>query len=88
MPPLSNETKRASEILKHNASKQITDYEQRFSTLRNLYDDLLSDLVRTDFKSKETYETAENFFGTDRVCFAGVDGTARALIFSRVYRQI
>jgi hypothetical protein len=72
---LSDAIKRTSEVLRLGASSQVLDYEQRFSSLRNLYDDLLSNLIRMDFNQKEAYETAKEFFGTSSVRFVGIDGT-------------
>jgi hypothetical protein len=72
---LSDVVKRVSDVLKLGASMQVLDYEQRFSSLRNLYDGLLSNFVRIDFNFKEAFETAKEFFGTDTVRFAGIDGT-------------
>jgi len=62
-------------VLKLGASRQVLDYEQRFSSLKNLYDDLLSNLIKMDFDCKETCETAKDFFGNLKVRFAGIDGT-------------
>ena len=54
---------------------QVSDYDGRFSSLRNLYDSLLSDFMKTNFDYKEASRTAKEFFGDDAVRFAGVDGT-------------
>ena len=51
------------------------DYEQRFSSLKNVYEGLLSNLIKTDFNTKEACETAKEFFGAATVRFAGIDGT-------------
>ncbi|MDH5482915.1 MAG: hypothetical protein OEY22_08565 [Candidatus Bathyarchaeota archaeon] len=67
--------KRISEALRIGASRQVLDYEQRFSTLANLYTDLLSNLVKMDFDPKEAWKTAKEFFGDPCVRFAGIDGT-------------
>ena len=75
MSSLSDAIKRTSEVLRLGASSQVLDYEQRFSSLRSLYDGLLSNLIRMDFDQKEAYETAKEFFGTSSVRFAGIDGT-------------
>ena len=75
MSSLSNEIKRTSNALKNGAATQVTDYEQRFSSLKNLYNDLLSNLIRMSFDCKEAYETSKEFFGASEVRFAGVDGT-------------
>jgi len=72
---LSDVIKRTSNTLKLGASRQVSDYEQRFSCLKNLYDGLLSNLIKTDFNCKEACETAKEFFGTPNVRFAGIDGT-------------
>ena len=72
---LSNAVKRNSDMLRLGASRQVLDYEQRFSSLKNLYDGLLSSLVKMDFDCKEAWETAKEFFGASSVRFAGIDGT-------------
>lgn len=72
---MSDAVKRTSDVLKLGASMQVLDYEQRFSSLKNLYDSLLSNLIRTHFDCKEAWETAKEFFGAPSVRFAGVDGT-------------
>jgi len=73
--PLSSTIKRTSDMLRQGASRQITDYEQRFSSLQNLYGSVLSNLIRMDFDCKEVSKTAKEFFGVQSVRFAGVDGT-------------
>ena len=75
MSSLSSTIKRTSEMLRQGASKQVTDYEQRFSSLQNLYGGLLSNLIRMDFSCEQFHKTARDFFGADSVRFAGVDGT-------------
>lgn len=72
---LSDTVKRTCDSLRKGATKQIIDYEQRFSVLKNLYDELLADLIKTGFSPKEAWETAAEFFGSTSVRFAGVDGT-------------
>jgi len=62
-------------VLKLGASRQVFDYEQRFSSLKNLYDGLLSNLIVTEFDCGKAYTTAEEFFGAPYVRFVGVDGT-------------
>ena len=74
-PTLSDTVKRTFNSLRQGATAQVTDYEQRFSALKNLYDDLLANLIVTDFNPKEAWETAMEFFGSDTVRFAGIDGT-------------
>jgi hypothetical protein len=74
-PTLSNAMKRTCDNLRLGATKQVTDYEQRFSVLKDAYDELLVNLIKTGFSAKEAYETAKEFFGKDTVRFAGVDGT-------------
>jgi hypothetical protein len=75
VPSLSDTVKRTCDSLKKGATSQVTDYEQRFSALKNLYDDLLANLIKTGFNPKEAWETATEFFGATSVRFAGVDGT-------------
>jgi hypothetical protein len=62
-------------MLKNGASMQVLDYEKRFSSIRNYYDNLLSDFIKKDFSFNEAFKTSEEFFGTSIVRFAGIDGT-------------
>jgi hypothetical protein len=74
--PSINETiKRTCDSLRQGATKQVTDYEQRFSNIKNLYDGLLANLIRTGFDANEAWKTAREFFGSESARFAGVDGT-------------
>jgi hypothetical protein len=75
VPSLSDTVKRTCNALRQGATKQISDYEQRFSALKDLYDELLENLIKQGFSSKEAWETAAEFFGSSSVRFAGVDGT-------------
>jgi hypothetical protein len=72
---LSDTLKRTSDVLRIGASRQVFDYEQRFSSLKNLYDSLLSNLIKMDFDYEKAWITAKEFFGTSQVRFAGIDGT-------------
>ena len=74
-PSLSDNVKRTCDTLRQGATKQVSDYEQRFSALTNLYEELLANLIKTGFNAKEARETAAEFFGSTCVRFAGVDGT-------------
>jgi hypothetical protein len=75
LSPLSDSVKRTSDILKQGASTQVLDYEQRFSSLKNLYEDMLANLLKMGSNSTEAYKTAKDFFDASCVRFAGVDGT-------------
>jgi hypothetical protein len=75
LPSLSDTVRRASDVLKLGASRQVLDYEQRFSSLKNLYDSLLSNLTIMDFDCNEACKTAKEFFEASSIRFAGVDGT-------------
>ncbi|MEM2995187.1 MAG: DNA double-strand break repair nuclease NurA [Candidatus Bathyarchaeia archaeon] len=72
---LGEALKRTSEVLRLGASRQVMDYEQRFASLKNFHESLLSNLIKTEFNFKDAYETAHEFFGTSAVRFAGIDGT-------------
>jgi len=72
---LSQRIKRNSELLKLGAADRILEYEQRFSSLTDLYENLLSGFMICDFSYKKAYETALKFFGSQIVRFAGIDGT-------------
>jgi hypothetical protein len=74
-PSLSEATKRTCDNLRRGATSQVTDYEERFSILRDAYDGLLANLVKSGSNAGEAWETAKEFFGEDSVRFAGVDGT-------------
>ncbi len=67
--------KRTCDNLREGATRQITDYETRFSGFKNLYDDLLENLIRPGCNSAEAWATAKEFFGGENVRFAAVDGT-------------
>ena len=75
MSSLSDTIKRTSDMLKLGASKQVADYVQRLTSLKDLHDGLLSNLIITSFNPKEAWETAKEFFESSSVRFAGVDGT-------------
>jgi hypothetical protein len=72
---LSSQFKRAGDILRRGASDQIADYTRRFDSIKGVYKGLLKDLIRKDFSDEEAATTARQFFGSDRVRFAAVDGT-------------
>ncbi|TRO45824.1 hypothetical protein E2P60_06570, partial [Candidatus Bathyarchaeota archaeon] len=74
-PSLSETVKRACDTLRQGATSQVSDYERRFSVLKNLYDELLANLIKQGFNPKEACETAAEFFGSTSVRFAGIDGT-------------
>lgn len=75
MSSLSGTIRRTSDVLRLGAATQVSDYEQRFSSLKNLYPDLLLDFVRTNFDHGQVCKTVKEFFGTSTVRFAGIDGT-------------
>ena len=72
---LSRRIRRTSELLKIGAEDRVTEYERRFGSLAGLYDRLLSSLMVSNFSHEKAYETAVKFFGSNKVRFAGVDGT-------------
>jgi len=72
---LSRRIRRTSDLLKVGASDQVSEYEDRFQSLRGLYNRLLSDFIVSEFGFQGAYGTAEEFFGSSKVRFAGVDGT-------------
>jgi len=74
-PSLSSNVKRTCDNLRQGATRQITDYETRFSGFKNLYTDLLENLVRSGYDPAEAFETAKAFCGSETVRFAAVDGT-------------
>ncbi len=72
---LSDALKRTSNVLRFGASKQVMDYEQRFSSLKNIYEGLLTNLIKTNFNIRKACRTAKEFFEASNVRFAGIDGT-------------
>jgi hypothetical protein len=75
MSSLSETIRRTSDALRLGAAVQVSDYEQRLSSLKNLNADLLSSFIRMDFDRQEVYQTVKEFFGTSTVRFAAIDGT-------------
>jgi hypothetical protein len=71
----SNEARRASDLLRSGAFNQIVEYESRFEPLQELYERLLSHLMVSDADLEEAFGTAQEFFGSTAVRFAGIDGT-------------
>jgi hypothetical protein len=74
-PTLRYTIKRTCDTLRQGATNQVTDYEQRFSKLKNLYEDLLLNLIITNFNPKQAWETANKFFSENPIRFAAIDGT-------------
>jgi len=72
---LSSQFKRSGDILRRGASDQIADYTRRFDSIKGIYDGFLKNLVRTRFSTEEAVAMARDFFGSERVDFAAVDGT-------------
>lgn len=72
---LSAEIKKTGNILRKSASDQIIDYRERFQSIRDLFDKLLENLIVSKFDVKKAYETALEFFGSNKVKFAAIDGT-------------
>jgi len=73
--PISVEMDRTSRILKTGAREQIQDYNRRFDLVKEIYDDLISDLILSNFDYEKAYKTAVDFFGSNIVEFAAIDGT-------------
>ena len=74
-PSLSDAMKHTCDNLRQGATRQVTDYEERFSVLKGAYDGLLVNLIKSGWNQKEAWGTAKEFFGSDIVRFAGIDGT-------------
>ena len=75
MSLLSNRVRRTSELLRLGAEDRVSEYDKRFSSMKNLYERFLSRFIVSNFSFEGAYETAVEFFGSDRVRFAGIDGT-------------
>jgi len=71
---LSSQISRISNILLKGVERQLTDYKNRFSQIDEL-NSFISKLLVTDLNFERAYHTAVDFFGSDRVRFAAVDGT-------------
>jgi len=74
-PSLSDTVKRTCDALRQSATKQISDYEHRFSVLESLYSQFLAKLIKQGLNPKEAWETATEFFRSPSFRFAGIDGT-------------
>ena len=73
---LSAQLKRTGDILQRFASDQIADYARRFNSIKDVYNGLLKSLIRRGFSVEDAAVTARDFFGSEKVSFAAVDGTA------------
>ena len=71
---LSSQISRISNILLRGVERQLTDYRNRFSSIEEM-NDFISKLLVTDLNLEKAYNTAVDFFGSDRIRFAAVDGT-------------
>jgi hypothetical protein len=71
----SEELKRTGEILRRGVSSQVEDYSSRFNLLAGLYEGFLKDKIRSKWDLVDASRLAEEFFGSRRIRFAGVDGT-------------
>ncbi|MEM2098874.1 MAG: hypothetical protein QXU99_03900 [Candidatus Bathyarchaeia archaeon] len=72
---LSTQLKRAGEILQKGAADQITDYTERFNSIKNMYDGFLDKLIKTNFDAKKAISTARAFFNREEITFVAIDGT-------------
>jgi hypothetical protein len=72
---ISSQLKRTGDILRRGASEQIADYARRFGSITGVYDGLLKSLIRRGFSVEDAAATAREFFGSEKVRFAAVDGT-------------
>jgi hypothetical protein len=72
---LSSQIERAGLLLQNGALDQIEGYKTRFGAVEGLYERMFQNVVKSEFSDASAYETAKNFFGTDTVPFAAVDGT-------------
>ncbi len=72
---LSSQLKRAGDILRNSASNQISDYTRRFDSLKGIYEGLLKDLLIKNFNYEEAVKTARDFFRSENITFAAIDGT-------------
>lgn len=72
---LTYNVERTSELLRKGAEEEVSEYEQRFRSLKDLYPLLLAKFLITNFSYKKAYKTAHQFFGAQKIRFAGVDGT-------------
>jgi len=62
--PISNQFRKAGETLRRSISSQVTNYSQRFEPLSDLHNQLLKDLITTDFSPAKIESTAENLLGS------------------------
>jgi len=72
---LSMHVKRLGNVLRSGAEDQIEESKNKLESAKDLYSDLLSDLLVTEFGCSSACETALQFFGSSRVKFGAVDGS-------------
>lgn len=73
---LGPKIQRMGTVLRRGAEREIGEYRRRFSSAARLYDGILSNMILDSFFTSTAHQTASEFFGTDEVRFAAVDGTS------------
>jgi hypothetical protein len=66
---------KTGKVLRQGVSDQITDYNNRFASIKDLYTSFLRDLFVSKFSYEDASETAKSLFGSETLRFAAVDGT-------------
>ncbi|MCD6514408.1 MAG: hypothetical protein J7L07_05750 [Candidatus Odinarchaeota archaeon] len=75
---VSSSVSKLGEKLRGTTNEQVSDYKERFSVVKEMYDEFMKDLIVQRFNSEKCFEFAVNFFGKPRIKFVAIDGTAYA----------
>jgi len=67
--------KQTGDLLLGGAQKQVRDYRGKFESLKGSYDEFASKLLISYDSKKFSTKFVDEFFGTRRLKFAGIDGT-------------
>lgn len=66
----SLQVKRLGEVLRLGAEEQVDESKTKLESASDLYDDLLSELIVTEFDYASAYDVAETLFSSTSVKFA------------------
>ncbi|MFH8108088.1 MAG: hypothetical protein QXJ25_03635 [Candidatus Aenigmatarchaeota archaeon] len=75
---ISSQVSKIGDNLKDSTQFQVFDYKQRFNVVKEMYNELLKDLIIQGFDSKKCFNFAFEFFNSPKVGFAAIEGTEYA----------
>ena len=72
---LKSKIRKSGNILRTTALNQIEEYEEKFSSLDEIYDGLFKSLLITDFRLSDCSQTIEKICHKKKIEFVAIDGT-------------